>query len=138
MGEIPTFRSGELVDIAIRGVRIVSINTPYDDPASITVGLPNTDDRLTLLVPWNGVTVERVAPAEWPPLPGDLWRDSDGGLWMMQRRVHIGEYGNRTERAMVAADADSYSSSELVERFLERHGPLELVHREPRHGESDG
>lgn len=27
------------------------------------------------------VTVERLAPAEWPPRPGDLWRDKHGDLW---------------------------------------------------------
>jgi hypothetical protein len=32
-----------------------------------------------------GVTVERLFPAEWPPRAGDLWRDRHGEVWFFHR-----------------------------------------------------
>jgi hypothetical protein len=68
------FKRGEFVDITIKGVR---------------VGLPASDlDRLTILDEHGDAypmppqaAVTRVAPAEWPPRTGDLWRDRENDVW---------------------------------------------------------
>lgn len=83
-----TFHPGELVDITIRRARVVRVSgslltaayeTPVDQaelPLTVQVGVSMDADA---------VTVERVAPAEWPPRPGDLWRDSGGRRWFFRR-----------------------------------------------------
>lgn len=67
------YKPGEVVDITIRGVRIARPRMA----TSVTI----TDEHgVTYQMPPHAV-VERVAPAAWPPRPGDLWRDRRSYLW---------------------------------------------------------
>lgn len=88
------FQVGEVVDITIKGARVVSHGNDV-----LTV------DHQILREPWNGnwrrvhlctlsdaVTVERVAPAYWPPQQGDVWSSVEPVLWF----AHLGPAGYLT------------------------------------------
>src|SRR5690606_41537796 len=66
------------------------------------------------------VTVEWVAPAEWPRRPGDVWLDAEGRAWTALRGRMVPVTSTRGESADAA---------------LATYGPLTLVHRED---EQDG
>jgi hypothetical protein len=82
-----------------------------------------------------GVTVERMAPAEWPPLVGDLWRDSQDDLWFAFSNW-TGGSGYRL--AMMPQNPTSTFMPVLPERFLMEMGPAVLVHREPQPVDTEG
>ena len=71
------------------------------------------------------VTVERVAPVEWPPRPGDLWRDRDGDLWLTRPADANGIF----LLAGKPSKAPPFGSSNHI-RLMRQYGPLTLVHRE--------
>jgi len=89
-----SFKPGDIVDITIEGARVRAIRG---------------ED-----------TVERVAPAEWPPRPGDVWLDAGGRAWTALRGRMFPVTSTRGESADAA---------------LAIYGPLTLVHRED---EQDG
>lgn len=72
-----TFQPGEHVRVTIEGV----IQTYGPSPDVVTIRAGNGID---VYLPWETGTIERVAPPEWPPRPGDLWEDSAGDLWFAQ------------------------------------------------------
>lgn len=90
MSESQTFALGELVDITVRGVRVVNsypeTRLTEDGPATRSMLVVRHADHqgqsIAVDVTNPSVTVERVAPADWPPQPGDAWhvwrRYSDG------------------------------------------------------------
>lgn len=82
----------------------------------------------------NDAVVRRggVAPAEWPPRPGDLWRtDDDEGLWvaLLQVTKHIQE---GALWLMQVYGGDEITHEDLLAKF----GPdvLRLVYREEQGG----
>lgn len=84
---------------------------------------------LTLPAEWEGVTFERVG--DWPPQPGDLWRDADGDLWLC--RSWTTEQGTPTGLVCargVAHKSGLFGGSLACERVKFKFGPLTLVHRE--------
>ncbi len=110
------YRVGEIVDVAIRGARVVDL---------LDTGYVLADDAGTKWVLSYRLTnaqIERVAPAEWPPCTGDLWRDRNGDLWM----------GQAGDRGHVMVPADKTVTSWWPERLLRELGPLTIVHREPQ------
>jgi hypothetical protein len=123
------FKRGDLVDITIKGAR-VGIKGVDSDPRRLYVDLGPWDDGVNKGGEWGmtfpttveGVTVKRVAPAEWPPRPGDLWRDKHNALWFA--RVAHPEGGLR----MVTADGLRWSDGH--EGQLVDNGPWALVYRE--------
>jgi hypothetical protein len=126
------FGPGEVVDITIRGVRVGGRGVPQD-PRRLCVDLGPWDDGvnqgrewfLTIPASVDSVTITRVAPPEYPPRAGDLWRDGNGRLWFVAYGA-VGLTAQTTSRDCVAA-------RELLDRVA---GPLTLVHREPDGGES--
>jgi hypothetical protein len=75
---VPKFEPNELVDIAIRAARIRST----DDAGWLYIG---DNDEFVVDPAAPNVTVTRVAPKEWPPLAGDVWRDRDRVKWFAFR-----------------------------------------------------
>lgn len=119
------YKVGEVVDITIKGARIIEVSGQ-----SIVYTYPglHTLARSAVAPDAEAVTVERVAPAEWPPRKGDLWRDRQGDLWFAR-----------------IADGDDWSTLVLTcdvpyafsdpDKVLATYAPLTLVHRE---AEQDG
>lgn len=77
----------------------------------------------------SAVTVEHIAPTEWPPQAGDLWRDKSGDLWFFHAHQNdtkqiIGRTadGLRWEREHRQSDFSS---------LLDTCAPWSLVHRDP-------
>ncbi|MEV4270585.1 MULTISPECIES: hypothetical protein [Micromonospora] len=139
--ERPTYVPGDLVAIAIRQATVLQvgqsgnwIRVSGEDGAQYEIPLHHQD-----------VTVERVAPAEWPPVLGDLWRDSTGDLWFATlKAARVGDDGRVFESArLVMAPAREtphlYREQRIApDKLLSQYGPLELVHREPQPADPDG
>jgi hypothetical protein len=115
----PTFKVGELVDIRIKGARYAAEHG--DNSGFDLVGEP---DRIWLPLSDASITVDRVAPAEWPPRAGDIWADRNGKEWFAVRRISI------TGDAIIfrAADDDASNWNEPSE-VLSDVGPLALIRR---------
>lgn len=109
------YRVGERVDVTIRGAVVVDVN---DDAIVLSLG---DDHALTGIAFASAVTVARVAPVEWPPQIGDLWRAQDGGLWFAQSE----------DGATVLASTGSLTRQQYPDSVLRKCGPMTLVHREP-------
>lgn len=125
------FKPGELVTITIENATVATAQ-----PGVLAINYGGTkpgqlDGYITIDTTAKGVTAERVAPAQWPPRHGDVWRDSDNMLWFVSIRDIGGEYP-RTETVFVPADGrrvDRYAHYESG-RLLSERGPMTLVHRE--------
>jgi hypothetical protein len=76
-------RPGEQVTVTIRATVTEDPNRRHCLPVAFRQPehLHASDYKLVLPLSSPDLTVERVAPAEWPPRRGDVWRDGDGGLW---------------------------------------------------------
>ena len=122
---------GELVNISIRAVkvdRVAGSEVFYHTEAGGRPILHSIHHGPG----WPNVTVERVAPAEWPPARGDVWRDSNGSLWFaVWLQLPVG----RLE--MFSADPIGHPVGRKPAELLERVGPLSLVHREARDGDDE-
>lgn len=76
------FQPGEIVDITIRGARIVEPR--HNQDTSLTVALtevlPGVWSTLRIDHPHDErITIDRVAGADWPPKPGEIWRSEAQG-----------------------------------------------------------
>lgn len=123
------YQPGDIVRIVIENARVTEICRHGDgngDDLRFTYEAKDGDQWPSAV--WAqapGVFVERVAPAEWPPKPGDLWRDRLGSVWFA--------FFGLDAREVFFIPADPVSgplttpSPSLV---LEKSGPLTLVHRE--------
>lgn len=129
------FQPGEVVDITIKGARVLN----HDTHGVLVFRYASDGEQSSarLIYPdAEGVTVERVAPAEWPPQPGDLWRGPklddpygpDPIIWFARRDRNIDGGDDKLE--LVPADGDlSYVSTD-PESVRRDFGPLALVRRE--------
>ena len=120
------FQPGEIVDVQIKG----GIVDHSGDPGHLRVSLPDRWSDIILEFPLRpGVTVERVAPANWPPQPGDVWREGDGTEYFAYRRrdgiVLVNAFGDEID-----ADYIRDASPHLVYR----HTAAALTPRAPRPG----
>lgn len=70
------FTPGEIVNITIKGVRVVGAN---ESTVTIVADHPDGEPAHYLMPPQAAVT--RGDPEWWPPRPGDLLREGDGLLW---------------------------------------------------------
>ncbi|NUR25552.1 MAG: hypothetical protein HOV83_06835 [Catenulispora sp.] len=114
------FYPDEIFDITIKGARVISVAhngwVRFDVP-----GGPRHE-----IAPYSDAfTVERVAPAEWPPQPGDLWRDRNGSTW-------FAFYGlEAREVFMIPRDpVRGPLVTPTPDDVMTNVGPLSLVHRE--------
>lgn len=131
------FEPGEVVDITIEGARVKRHG------GSGFLVLIVDGRELVLMVDLECVTVERVAPPEWPPQPGDLWhedRPEDRGgpeTWFAQR--YLPDFDDKQDAeginaegwrvVMVPLNGGPYGESEKrPEQLLGEQ--LTLVHRE--------
>lgn len=122
------FQAGEIVDVAIKGVRIFAGRT---EGGTVTEGLAIVDEhgRFYNLPPRAEIT--RAAPAEWPPQLNDLWRSAKGRTWWA---IEVYPNGStRAEIVLMNADAD-WLPGDVV---LRAEGPMTLVHREQQDGGED-
>jgi hypothetical protein len=115
MQTVPQLIENELVNVSIRGARVAEVDRTLDGSPVVELV---TSHVLRLPLAMRGVTVERVAPAEWPPQAGDVWRDRDGRKWFV-RYVDGEPY-------MVSTTEDNGSP----EYVLDEHGPMTLHDRE--------
>lgn len=125
------FKPGEVVDITIKGARIVEhvgtslafeyLSDPRDAAGRVIYSRGNVRADA------HSITVERVAPAEWPPQAGDVWRDRHGSPWFAVD-IHDIDETDVPEIVMVLA----YEGARRPpEEFNQIGGPVVLVHREP-------
>lgn len=121
-----SFRPGELVQVEVaRGV----VLPPASDKSSDL--LVDVGGGLVMAVPVDAehVRVTRLAPVEWPPRPGDLWRDDDEGVWFAHLYQQTGPYA-RTELRLIPTFDSGGGRYSFPDRLLAERGPLRLVHRE--------
>ncbi|MEU3452104.1 hypothetical protein ABZ671_00475 [Micromonospora sp. NPDC006766] len=132
------FRPGELVDVVIRAARVIEPRHTDDTALTLAYAEPQPGIFATLCIDHfdaKRVEITRVAPAEWPPQPGDLWRSAFGRLWFVYSYVN-GE--GRREQRFTPADDRAYGGNPCTpEALLSQEGPLTLVHREHR-DDADG
>lgn len=120
------FQLGEIVDIAIQGVRIHE----QHPNGSVTISADAHDGGPAHWpMPPEAVIIRR-APAEWPPVPGDLWRDRNGAAWFAAD-VHDSAETDEPKIVMVFAHEDYRVTFDQVNQS---YGPLKLVHREEKRG----
>lgn len=126
MNERNEFQVGEVVDVTIRGARIERVQDEgHDGDVTRVAGIVAHDGDgapffTAVPLDWTTVLVERRAPAEWPPRPGDLWRDRDGRLWFTVESDS--DYG-------VALTCNGRNRRPAAE-IHGLYSPLTLVHRE--------
>ena len=117
-----TFQPGEIVDITIKGARVKSF-APLAMSCTVDgyrVVVYRDSPEIAYEPP---VIIERVAPAGWPPQPGDLWRDKHDALWFIYQRPAINALGGRTANGARWTD-------DATAELLDACGPLTLVRRE--------
>lgn len=112
MAEI-SYEDNTLAKITVEG-RIVDSETGV----WVLLDLPAQDPIRVYLGEW--VTVEVVAPPEWPPIEGDVWVDPKENPYLYDH--YRGEL------------RDGEGSTELPMHVLKAVGQLRLVHRKPADG----
>jgi hypothetical protein len=110
------YRPGEVVDITIKGARVDRVDGRW-------LGCLLGAYRVTVPLDGPRVTVERVAPAEWPPQPGDLWKDRNESVWFALRQRNRGV---RLVPGDPVGPLVGYDSDDVMAKV----GPLILVRRE--------
>ena len=112
---VPELKPGELINVAIKGARV-------DDVLAEDVSLFAGTYRFDLVLNAPGVTVERVASAEWPPQAGDVWEDRLGSKWFAFRDSH--------GCVLMQPSDPTVSLSLSPEEVLDNVGPLTLAYRD--------
>lgn len=113
------FTPGDVVDITIKSAII-------SDRHDVTERVWFEVDEKPYYLPANSefVAVVRIAPAEWPPQPGDLWRDNGDEVWFAVQLAP-------GDVAMLPSYPVSSSKRGVTpDRVMRTVGPLTLVHRE--------
>lgn len=140
----PLPSKGDIVDVTLKGVRVTHVEPARDGfSATVYVAIPRPDGgdyntiALCALSPALTVTtVERAAPADWPPRPGDLWRDGDLDLWFATT-AHVYQHGPEGDFPAVPVVELVHAGggpSRKPDEVNRECGPLELVHREQADG----
>ena len=122
------FKTGELIDVTMRSLRIDSI----DDVGIAQCSLPGHNWRTTINLRVADIEIERVAPEEWPPRHGDLWRDTNGALWAgMQITTADDDIADESYVVLVPLVASMRARGTHPESVLQGYGPVALIHRQP-------
>lgn len=114
-----TFAPGEIVDVVLRGATVADVDMDASDVLALKLAGAKPGELVLLPVPWAGVTVTRVAPAEWPPQLGDIWEDRDGSEWFAE--VTDGE-------TIIMRRVGAGGAADALD-VLDMHGPMRLVRR---------
>lgn len=135
------FQLGEIVDITIKGVRV--FDQDRFGRVGITAETPGTDIPGYYQMPPQAA-ITPVAPANWPPQPGDLWRrtdfaqpdpaddEPDLGLWFAHFDHAIDRGDSRL--MLVPAHGDIEYAETNPEKLRASGGRWTLVHREQQVG----
>lgn len=128
--------SGEVVEITIKDARVIRKAGPGYTAFDID------GHKVTLMTDLPSISVKRTAPADFPPLPGDVWRDGDGLLCLAA--VYTPDYDDREDSrginddgwrvVLIPASLDESCKPGIAlhrpEVVARKRGPLTLVHRE--------
>ena len=116
------YNIGDHVNVTIQDVRIAR-------PRSATSVTITDEHGVTYQMPPQA-EVERIVSADWPPRPGDLWRElrPGGGLWFIFRDPSV---LHRSASGLRAREADGDRWADDALDLLHDCAPLELVYREP-------
>lgn len=129
------YKIGEIVDITIKGARVIGTNALNGAPTIV-------DEHGGEYPMPPQAAIERVAPAEWPPQVGDLWRDRHGHLHFAA--YYAPDYDDREDSRGIDSDGvrvvllpqclsdgcDPGHQMYRPETANQHNGPLTLVHRE--------
>lgn len=109
------FRAGDWVKVTLDRAMVQADAT--DGYLFVNVGC----DEIRLGLNEEGVTVEHVAPANWPPQSGDRWRDVEKDAW-------VAVYDCDKDRVVliVTRTGAVLEPDEVVAKY----SPLTLEHRE--------
>lgn len=118
------FTPGEIVDIAISGVRVLSVS-----PHCIDVEIA-AERELRIGTDEGNIEITHRVPAEGIPRVGDLWRDREGDLWFASTGWDM---DNNEYVSLTCTKAKHLHGwgDQIVYYVLRQYGPLTLVHREP-------
>lgn len=119
------FTPGELLDVTIPGVRVIREETDEHGYRDLVVEYADDARAYEILLPAPGasrVTVERIAPAEWPPQPGDVWAPE---RWRDQLWMAVTD--SRGETVLVSAD--NSSARRRPDEVVADRGRLALLFR---------
>jgi hypothetical protein len=123
------FLPGEHVRASI-DARVAAVGAEGHDgdvTATVQLAITGPDGReyvTTVPAGWSAVAIERTAPKEWPPRPGDLWRrDEYSEVWF----AVFDNYGRKL--VMLPSNPAKGLTAYEPDKVLAR-GPLTLVHRE--------
>lgn len=112
------FQPDEIVDVTIRGARVVE-----EFLSGIVLRLPPEGESFEVPLA-DEVTLTRVAPAEWPPVVEDVWRDSHTNLWFA---VDVSKDDDTVLVVLVrGVTGDRFAPAYALSHW----GPMELVRRE--------
>lgn len=116
------FQPGEIVDVVIKGVRV----RHEDADGVVTVLAENPLGAVTWYEMPPQAAITRVAPAEWPPLPGDKWRDGEGRPWFA---IDVTDPVCHEEQFVALVNT---FGARLTNPYADvvKYGPFTLVHRE--------
>jgi hypothetical protein len=137
------YQPGEIVDITIKGARVKEVKGYGDGNGhclKFEYALPSGDMMPdAVFIDADAVTVERGAPAEWPPQPGDEWAGPKGERWFAMK--YYGDYdlpkdyegcnSDGWRVVLMPMEIGPYGDSEMrPDDALRTRGPLTPVHRE--------
>lgn len=126
------YQPGDIVDITIRGARVVDIYRPDDGKGeNLRFTYTARDGEQWPCAVWAqapSVVIKQADPFGWPPRHKDVWRDRNGTLYLVVET-------HRGDLLMNGTDCGRHG----IDYVARAHGPLTLVHREERDGgPSDG
>jgi hypothetical protein len=119
---VPQFTEGELVNVSIKGARVVDGIDAGELVLRLGAHAAGNAREVVVPLPYAGVTIERAAPAEWPPQPGDLWEDRNHNLWFTSA-------GSITGTIAMCADRNLRGSWSDPAELLDAVGPMRLAYR---------
>lgn len=131
-----TYQRGEIVRITLTASVVEEGQATRDGGCPfrqllVYCGTGDSERMLSIDVDAPGLVIERVAPAEWPPQPGDVWKDRDGDAWF---GVEVDDDDASDGSYVVLQPVKTSKRGGIFNADLsainERHGPMRLVHRE--------
>lgn len=121
------FKVGERVTVTIKG-RVTEVDDclmliEYASRGDLKAEAPIVPDA-------EAVTIERVAPAEWPPQHQDVWADRDGDHWYGVLVDNDTESDGPYVELWCSRSSKNRGFNSDLDHLIQRHGPFALVHRE--------
>ncbi|MEU8195286.1 hypothetical protein AB0C10_16045 [Microbispora amethystogenes] len=119
------YQNGQRLRVSIEGT-IIGIGRMID-AVYLTIGPDNQDADKTIQVRADaqGITVEHLAPTDWPPRPGDKWENGKGRE--LFATVDCGR--------VVLTDIYGEQADRDLDELLRRDAPWTLLHPSVERGE---